>query len=147
MTIKKENGANGVEKSSTNPDLAVPSLSQTLLGYAPDIARLKSALSSIPPSNDLKVIAYHYIAPIAKAATECPEVEMGMKDLARIWACGELHAGTHPGLMAITRGTLTGKELFEEVWKLFISDTSYKGPRRSLGSIYHVAKEAGWSYL
>ena len=147
MTIKKENGANGVEKSSTNPDLAVPSLAQTLLGYAPDIARLKSALSSIPPSNDLKVIAYHYIAPIAKAATECPEVEMGMKDLARIWACGELHAGKHPGLMAITRGTLTGKELFEEVWKLFISDTSYKGPRRSLGSIYHVAKEAGWSYL
>lgn len=126
---------------------ASPLSAQSLLGHAPDIDRLKSALSSIPPSNDLKVIAYHYIAPIAKAATECPEVEMGMKDLARIWACGELHAGTHPGLMAITRGTLTGKELFEEVWKLFISDTSYKGPRRSLGSIYHVAKEAGWSYL
>ena len=147
MKIPKENDANGVEKSSTNLDLSVPSSAQTLLGHAPDIDRLRSALSSIPPSNDLKVIAYHYIAPIVKAATESPEVEMCMKDLARIWACGELHAGKHPGLMAITRGTLTGKELFEEVWKLFFLDTSYKGPRRSLGSIYHAAKEAGWSYL
>ena len=147
MSIKKENGANGVEKSSANPDLAVPSLAQTLLGYAPDIARLKSALSSIPPSSDLKVIAYHCIAPISRAAVEFPEVEEQLKALTNQWVCGDLHDGKFPGLKNIKRGELSGNELFEELWKLFISDTSYKGPRRSLGSIYHVAKEAGWSYL
>ena len=90
MKNPKENGANGVEKSSTNPDLAVPSLAQTLLGHAPDIDRLKSALSSTHPSNDLKVIAYHYIAPITRAAGEFPEVEEQLKALTSQWACGEL---------------------------------------------------------
>jgi hypothetical protein len=84
---------------------------------------------------------------MAKAAMEFPEVEGRMKDLARIWACGELHDEKSPGLMAITRGTLTGQVLFEEVWNVLILDTSYKGPRRSLGSIYHVAKVAGWVYI
>jgi hypothetical protein len=137
-------------QNSNSPGAALPVSplsAQSLLGHTPDIERLKSALSSIPPSDDLKVIAYHYIAPMAKAATEFPEVEGRMKDLGCIWACGELHVGKHPGLMAITRGTLTGKALFEEVWNVFILDTSYKGPRRSLGSIYHVAKAAGWSYF
>lgn len=120
---------------------------QMLLGHSPDIERLKSALACIPPSDDLKVIAYHYLAPLAKAAIEFPEIEGRMKDLALIWAVGELHDGKYPGLTAITRGGLTGKALFEEVWKVFILDTSYKGPRRSLGSIYHIAKAAGWSYF
>ena len=147
MKIKKENGANGVEKSSTNPDLAVPSLAQTLLGYAPDIARLKSALVYLPPSSNVNEITFHFIAPMVKAALEFPEAEGQIQELASAWACGELHDGKFPGLMAISRQGLSGKALFSELWMRLITDKSYKGPRRSLGSIYHVAKEAGWSYL
>lgn len=128
------------------PSQAVTS-PQALLGPAPDIERLQSALLAIPPADDIKVIAYHYVAPMAKAAIEFPEVLDSMKALACKWACGELHDGNHSGLMAFTRGGLTGKELFEEIWKYFLTDTQYKGPRRSLGSIYHIAKAAGWTYF
>lgn len=138
------NGAYAIS-ASTAPTSSISA--QALLSHAPDIERLKSALVSIPPGDDLRVIAYHFLAPMAKAAIEFPEIEGRMKDLARIWACGELHDGKHPGLMAIKRGGLTGTALFEEAWKVFILDTAYKGPRRSLGSIYHVAKAAGWSYF
>ena len=147
MNISNESGSTCAAETTTPSAPPVPVQAQSLLGHTPDIDRLKSALTSIPPSDDLTVIAYHYIAPMAKAATEFPEVEALMKDLARTWACGELHDEKFPGLMAITRRTLTGKALFEEVWNFFILDTSYKGPRRSLGSIYHVAKAAGWVYI
>lgn len=123
------------------------SSAQAFLGHEPDLERLQSAFVAIPPGDDIKVIAYHYVAPMAKAAIEFPEIQESMKALACRWACGELHHGKHPGLMAITRGGLSGKALFEEVWKHFLTDTQYKGPRRSLGSIYHIAKAAGWSYF
>ena len=140
MTTSTDGGAKG------NAQTPSPTL-QNLLGHAPDIERLKSALVAIAPSDDYKVVAFHYIAPMAKAAIEFPEVQDQMKALASSWACGELHDGQRPGLMAVTRGTLTGKALFEELWKVFILDTSYDGPRRSLGSIYYLAKEKGWVYI
>ena len=119
---------------------------QDLIGYAPDLDRLKSALMCTPPSGDAQAIAFHFVAPMARAAIEFPEVEGAMMELACAWSCGELHAGKFPGLTAITRGGKTGIELFAELWHRFLFDTSYKGPRRSLGSIYHLAKAKGWAY-
>jgi hypothetical protein len=107
---------------------------------------LESALKKTPPGNDAQVIAFHYVAPMARAAVEFPEVSGQLKDLASAWACGDLHGGAHPGLMAITRGGMTGKKLFADLWHRFVTDTSYTGPRRSLGSIYFTAKAAGWVY-
>lgn len=142
MTKPENSGAHDATQSS-NP--AAPNSAQTLLGHTPDVERLQSALASIPPSADLRVIAYHYLAPMAKAATDFSEVEERLKELACLWSCGELHDGKYPGLTGIKRNGLSGKALFLGLWKHFVQDTAYTGPRRSLGSIYHVAKAAGWA--
>lgn len=135
----------GTHDDTQSPNPAVPNSARTLLAIPPDIERLQSALTSITPSDDVRVTAYHYLAPMAKAATEFPEVEERMKKLACLWSCGELHDGKYPGLTGITRNGLSGEALFLELWKHFLLDTAYTGPRRSLGSIYHVAKKAGWT--
>ena len=120
---------------------------QALIGYPFEFERLKSALMYLPPSSHVSEIIFHFIAPLVKAALEFPEAEEQIQELAGAWACGELHDGKFPGLMAISRQGLSGKELFSELWMRLITDKSYKGPRRSLGSIFFDAKEAGWSYL
>ena len=140
---KPENS--GAHNDTQSPNPAAPNSARPLLAHTPDIDRLRSALASTPPGDDLWVIAYHYLAPMVKAATEFPEVEESMKELACLWSCGELHDGKYPGLTGIKRSGLSGKALFLGLWKHFVQDTAYTGPRRSLGSIYHVAKKAGWT--
>ncbi|HPW08795.1 MAG TPA: hypothetical protein PLD78_14210 [Burkholderiaceae bacterium] len=140
-----ESENSGAHNATQIPNPAAPNSARPLLAHTPDIDRLRSALASTPPGDDLWVIAYHYLAPMVKAATEFPEVEESMKELACLWSCGELHDGKYPGLTGIKRNGLSGKALFLGLWKHFVQDTAYTGPRRSLGSIYHVAKAAGWA--
>ena len=127
--------AKTLKNSSTN----------ALIGLEPDLPRLKSALLHTPPNLPLKEIAYHFVAPMTRAAREFPEYQEGLKALACTWACGELHDGKYPGLMAITRDGKTGKAYFAALWESLLTNT-YQGKSRSLGSVYHVAKVAGWVY-
>lgn len=119
---------------------------QNLLASVPDLKRLRSALLFTPPTGSVSEIAYHFIMPMVKAAREFPEVTSDIKVLACVWACGSLHPDLHPGLMAITRQGKTGAALFEAIWSQLYNDTSYTGKTRSLGSIYFLAKKAGWAY-
>jgi len=118
--------------------------SSDFLSPPPDVEELRSALVFTPPVGTLYQIAYGYIAPMKRAALENPEMGDALYRLAAEWACGNLHSDEHPGLMAMNHKGKTGIELFKAVWNDLENDDGYTGKKRSLRSIFFLARQAGW---
>jgi hypothetical protein len=114
--------------------------------YPPDLARLASALATLDPDCDDLTWKLRIIAPMSRAAYLYPEQADGLRKLAIAFSSGRLR-GT-PSEKWKTPGqnnSPSGEQAFDGVWDRFHNDKG-TGKRTSLGTINHMAKEAGWVY-
>ena len=91
-----------------------------------DPKRAASAMEKLSTKCDATTYIYRRIGPLAREAREFPETANAWDEVARKWSGG----GTN----------------FERVWKHFVNQRNYTGPQTSLGTIYHAAQLAGWTY-
>jgi hypothetical protein len=104
---------------------------------------LASALAFLDPDCDEETWKLKRIAPLAREAFICPELNNDLYELACSWSSGELCgypsvAWNNPG----GRGD-TGEEEFDSVWLRFLND-NYDGIPVTIGTIYYDAKQMGW---
>ena len=118
---------------------------QDIASYGPpDLERLASALSSLDPDCDDLTWKMYRLAPLARIATEHPQLAAQVYALAKRWSSGEL--GVKPSKKWVTRSAsdgLTGAVAFEVQWKRFLQP-NHSATKTSIGTIYHDAKAAGW---
>ena len=110
----------------------------------PELNRLKSALKSLDPDCEEATWKLRRLAPMAKAATDHPELSDQLLELARDWSSGEL-AGS-PSVARSTPGKsggLTGEAASEIEWNRF-SKSNYAGQGTTLNTIYYDAMERDW---
>lgn len=106
--------------------------------------RLSSALKVVNPDCDESTWKLHVLAPMARQARANPALADSLRELARQWSSGALRG--EPSLAWTTPGQSngrTGEAIFEEVWHRFLTE-SYDGVQTTLGTIFYMAKEAGW---
>lgn len=109
----------------------------------PDVARLTSALACIDPDCDEETWKLRVIAPMAGAARGYPDHADELKDLAKCWSSGELQAKPSVKWMTAAADGRTGAEMFDAVWNRFLA-SDYGGKPTTLGTVFHLAREAGW---
>ena len=112
----------------------------------PDLIMLASALKQLTPDCDDYTWKFHRLAPLARVAREQPALAQAVYALAKAWSSGEL--GGNPSKAWVTPGAtdgLTGAVAFEVQWKRFLQPNP-SGKQTSVGTIYHHAKEVGWSH-
>jgi hypothetical protein len=112
----------------------------------PNLIMLASALKQLTPDCDDYTWKFHRLAPLARIAREHPALAQEAYALAKSWSSGEL--GDKPSTAWVTPGTtngLTGAVEFEAQWKRFLQPNA-SAKQTSVGTIYHHAKEVGWSY-
>lgn len=109
----------------------------------PDVARLASALLRIDPDCEEGTWKLRVIAPMAGAARGHPDHADELKALAKRWSSGELQAKPSVKWMTAAAGGKTGKEVFDTVWERFLA-SDYGGSPTTLGTVFHLAREAGW---
>jgi len=112
-----------------------------------DLVNLAAALKCLDPDCDDETWKLGRLAPMARAASEQPEMAAKLKALARSWSSGELHgapckAWTTPG----ASNGVTGEVEFDRAWSRFLRG-DYSGRPTTLGTIYHDAEQAGWRDL
>lgn len=108
-----------------------------------NLERLASALASIDPDTDEPTWTMQVIGALAQSAIDCPELHDNLYLLAKVWSSGELvgipaKAWTIPG-----NNGRCGSEIFDEKWERLIN-TRYTGTPTRLGTIFYLAKQAGW---
>jgi hypothetical protein len=109
----------------------------------PDLNRLKSALKSLDPDCEEATWKLRRLAPMAKAATDHPELSDQLLELAREWSSGDLVG--KPSVAWSTPGKsvgLTGEAAFEIEWNRFFK-SNYAGQVTTLNTIYYDAIEGG----
>jgi len=112
----------------------------------PDLERLKSALSKLDPDCTEEEWKLKRLAPLALHAKQFPGQAVEVEELARAWSRGDLAGVPSKAWVAISDSTgRTGKDEFAIQWQRF-SDAEYDGNEVTVGSIYHAAKELGWTY-
>jgi hypothetical protein len=131
-------------KPTSHPILAGTTTASADVYVPPDLVKLASALTTLEPDCGEETWKLKRLAPLALAARNHPELANALRDMAKSWSSGDLSgkqstAWTRAGS---TNG-LTGEQVFDQVWKRFLTDT-YTGKHATLGTIYHDAKEAGW---
>lgn len=114
--------------------------------WPPDMERLASALATLDPDCDDATWKLKRLAPMARAAQRFPDLADKLYRLGRSWSSGELcgkpsKAWTTPG----ASNGLTGEQVFDSVWERFLNAPP-SSKQTSLGTIYHEAKEIGWTY-
>ena len=114
--------------------------------FSPDLARLKSAYRSLTPNCDDRTKALYRIAPAAREARLFPDMAEDLHRLLRSWASGELWGDEVKGWSTAGSNGLTGEQIFDGLWKRFVTQTGYTGKETTLGSVYHAAKMEGWTY-
>jgi Family of unknown function (DUF5906) len=132
LVPQKPTGSNSVSKAIS------------LKSDVPELDRLKSALKSLDPDCDEATWKLRRLAPMAKAATDHPELSDQLLELAREWSSGDLAgkpsvAWSTPG----KSGGLTGEAAFEIEWNRF-SKSNYTGQGTTVNTIYYDAMEGGW---
>lgn len=117
-----------------------------LLSFPPDLAKLKSALSTLPNSIDARTLALYRISPIAREARLFPDMATELQDLTRNWFLGSLEgAATTPSTTKGPNG-ISGAEYFDALWQYFLNNRDFKGTPTTLGSLYFHAKQRGWAH-
>ncbi len=112
----------------------------------PNMVALESALKSLTPDCDGKTWSMYRIAAMATEARYFPSLHDKLYNLAKAWSSGELGGVPSVKWNTSSGNRPSGKQCINRVWKRFLTDTTYTGPRASLGTIYHHAKEVGWDY-
>ncbi len=110
----------------------------------PDLMKLSSALSALDPDCDEETWKLRRLAPLATAARCHPELTTAFRDMARAWSSGELGGNLSKAWATPGGDGLTGEAAFDTVWQRFLSE-KYTGTPVTLGTIYHDAKQAGWT--
>lgn len=105
--------------------------------------RLASALASIDPDCDEPTWAMKVIGALAQSTIDHPELHDELYLLAKFWSSGDLvgvpaKAWTTPG-----GNGRCGAEVFDEKWQRLIN-TRYEGTPTRPGTIFFLAKQAGW---
>lgn len=109
-----------------------------------DIERIASALTTQEPDCEEIIWTLQRLAPLARAAVKYPALEAEIRALAISWSSGELRGKASKKWSTPGSNGKTGEEAFEGVWQRFLKD-DYTGSQTTLGTIYHDAKEAGWT--
>lgn len=127
------------------PQLAAPRAAGPVSKFSGphNLERLASALASIDPDTDEPTWTMQVIGALAQSAIDCPELHDNLYLLAKVWSSGELvgipaKAWTIPG-----NNGRCGSEIFDEKWERLIN-TRYTGTPTRLGTIFYLAKQAGW---
>lgn len=134
------------QKSVNKPLKSNADQSDAVLFDQKEMDRLTSALKSLDPDCDDATWKFHRLAILANLGKEHPDWADQLKSLARDWSSGALRG--KPSIAWSTPGSTnsrTGEEIFDETWARFLSGT-YSGEKATVGTIYHHAHEAGWSY-
>ncbi|MEP6601889.1 MAG: phage/plasmid primase, P4 family [Nitrospirota bacterium] len=110
-----------------------------------DIERLASALKALDPDCSDDEWKLRRLAPMARAAQANPELAAQLKELATSWSSGELRGrpAAKWSMPGASNG-IAGKAAFEKSWNRFSRETGRDGCT-TFGTIYHDAKEAGWT--
>ena len=108
-----------------------------------NLERLASALASIDPDCDEPTWAMKVIGALAQSTIDHPELHDELYLLANLWSSGDLvgvpsKAWTTPG-----GNGRCGAEVFDEKWQRLIN-TRYEGTPTRPGTIFFLAKQAGW---
>jgi hypothetical protein len=110
-----------------------------------DLTRVASALGSLDPDCDEPTWTLRIMAPLAHEARAFPEQERALYGLARAFSSGDLQG--KPSVKwntPTTAGGSTGAQVFDAVWARFLTQ-EFAGSPTTLGTIYHDAKQAGWT--
>ena len=127
-----ENSSNEYERNKEEPKV-----------YAPDLARLASALTVLDPDCDERTWKFKRLAPMANTAKIFPEFSDALYQLAVAWSRGDLQATPSKAWVTPGGNGKSGKQVFNSVWARFFNG-SYSGKPATLGTIYFEARAAGW---
>jgi hypothetical protein len=109
----------------------------------PNMEQLKSALTAINLDSCEKNWSLRIVAPLARAASAYPEMAEELNQLAIRWSSGELRGLPSKEWSTPGGNGRTGVEFFPAVWQRFLSEP-VPDNGTGLGSIFHLAKQAGW---
>lgn len=129
----------------TQPQLTAPRAAGPVSKFSGphNLERLASALAYIDPDCDESTWSMQVIGALAQSAIDYPELHDDLYLLAKLWSSGELvsipaKAWTTPG-----NNGRCGAEVFDEKWQRLIN-SRYMGTPTRLGTIFFLAKQAGW---
>jgi hypothetical protein len=109
----------------------------------PNIPKLLLALTALDPDCDDETWKLRRLAPLAGAAREYPDFHDELRELARLWSCGDLVGIPSKAWVTPGGNGKTGAEVFDVEWKRFLT-ADYAGRRITIATIYYDAKAAGW---
>jgi P4 family phage/plasmid primase-like protien len=130
--------------------LALPQVAAQRDGHdaaprALDLTRIASALACIDPDSDDDTWKLKVIAPLAREAARRPEHADALKALAKQHSNGGLRGAPSTKWSSPGSNGKTGENVFDAEWDRFIRD-DYAGQPTTLGTLFHLAKQAGWSW-
>lgn len=109
----------------------------------PSIYKLLSALATLDPDCDDETWKLRRLAPLAGAAREYPDFHDELRELARLWSCGDLVGIPSKAWVTPGGNGKTGAEVFEVEWQRFLK-AGYVGKPITIATIYYDAKAVGW---
>jgi hypothetical protein len=135
--------AKGVQDAIDDHDLKIAGTGRTFKFNPAIIVKLASALFVLDPDCDDETWKLRRIAPLARAANQCPEMADALYVLARSWSSGELRKQESVAWVTPGGNGKTGEEIFDSVWQRFLI-AEYAGVPITLATIFYEAKLAGW---
>ena len=105
--------------------------------------RLTSALASIDPDCDEPTWAMKVIGALAQSTIDHPELHDELYLLAKLWSSGDLVGVPSKAWTTTGNKGRCGAEVYDEKWKRLVN-SRYTGTPTRLGTIFHLAKQAGW---
>jgi hypothetical protein len=108
-----------------------------------NIQRLASALAYIDPDCDEPTWALKVIAPLAVEVCHHPELRDDLYELGKLWSSGELTGIPSKAWCTPGNNGKCGSKIFDVKWAQFLG-SNYSGTPATLGTIFYLAKQAGW---